>query len=74
MRDEGQTHLKGQHACHGTALLRAGLLAAWLCTVAAPAAAQQVLTVAAFPAVDEIVKAAIPAWKKLHPTDRKGVV
>ena len=68
MRDEGQTHLKGQHACHGTALLRAGLLAAWLCTVAAPAAAQQVLTVAAFPAVDEIVKAAIPAWKKLHPT------
>jgi len=25
------------------------------------------LTVAAFPAVDQIVKAAIPAWKKLHP-------
>jgi multiple sugar transport system substrate-binding protein len=32
------------------------------------AQAQQVLVVAAFPAVDEIVKAAIPAWKKLHPT------
>ena len=29
--------------------------------------AQQVLTVAAFPAVDEIVKAAIPAWKQRHP-------
>ena len=32
------------------------------------ARAQQVLTVAAFPAVDEIVKSAIPAWKRLHPT------
>jgi multiple sugar transport system substrate-binding protein len=30
--------------------------------------AQQTLTIAAFPAVDEIVKAAIPAWKKMHPT------
>ncbi len=30
--------------------------------------AQQVLTVAAYPAVDQIVKAAIPAWKQLHPT------
>ena len=27
----------------------------------------QVLTVAAFPAVDEIVRAAMPAWKRLHP-------
>ncbi len=32
------------------------------------AAAQQVLTVAAYPAVDEIVRAAIPRWKQLHPT------
>ncbi|CAD5372771.1 Sugar ABC transporter substrate-binding protein [Rubrivivax sp. A210] len=47
---------------------------AWLALAAAsalagpgPALAQQVLTVAAFPAVDEIVRAAIPAWKKLHP-------
>jgi multiple sugar transport system substrate-binding protein len=32
-----------------------------------PAQAQQVLTVAAFPAVDEIVRSAIPAWKRLHP-------
>jgi multiple sugar transport system substrate-binding protein len=42
--------------------------AAALC--GASAHAQQgttTLTVAAFPAVDQIVKAAIPAWKKLHP-------
>lgn len=47
-------------------------LSCWLvmgvATLAAgSAAAQQQLTVAAFPAVDEIVKAAIPAWKRLHP-------
>ncbi len=30
-------------------------------------AAQKSLTVAAFPAMDQIVKAAIPEWKKLHP-------
>ncbi len=30
--------------------------------------AQQTLIVAAYPAVDEIVKSAIPAWKRLHPT------
>jgi multiple sugar transport system substrate-binding protein len=44
----------------------------WLALAAALcwplAMAQQVLTVAAYPAVDEIVKAAIPAWKRLHPT------
>jgi len=33
-----------------------------------PARAQQVLTVAAFPEMDQIVRAAVPAWKKLHPT------
>lgn len=33
-----------------------------------PAQAQQTLIVAAYPAVDEIVKSAIPAWKRLHPT------
>jgi hypothetical protein len=32
------------------------------------AQAQQTLTIAAFPAVDDIVRAAIPAWKRLHPT------
>ena len=43
-------------------------MAALLGLAVVPAQAQRVLTVAAFPAVDEIVKAAIPAWKKLHPT------
>jgi multiple sugar transport system substrate-binding protein len=32
-----------------------------------PSHAQKVLIVAAYPAVDEIVRAAIPEWKKLHP-------
>ena len=41
----------------------AGLLASMLWA----AHAQSVLTVAAFPAVDKIVEAAIPAWTKLHP-------
>jgi multiple sugar transport system substrate-binding protein len=36
--------------------------------------AQQTLTVAAYPAVDEIVKAAIPAWKKKHPNVEIKVV
>ena len=34
----------------------------------ANAVAQQTLTVAAFPAVDEIVRAAVPQWKRMHPT------
>ncbi len=33
----------------------------------AAAQAQVVLTVAAFPAVDDIVRSAIPHWKRLHP-------
>ena len=44
---------------------------AWLSLSAlttAGAQAQQTLIIAAFPAVDEIVKSAIPAWQKLHPT------
>ena len=42
---------------------------AGVCSVCAfsQSLAQQSLTIAAFPAVDEIVRAAIPAWKKLHP-------
>jgi multiple sugar transport system substrate-binding protein len=40
----------------------------------APAQAQQILTVAAFPAVDEIVRSAIPAWQALHPTVQIKVV
>lgn len=42
------------------------LLAAAMATTSA--FAQTTLTVAAYPSVDQIVKAAIPAWKKLHPT------
>lgn len=42
---------------------------AGLCLAVSATAAQasQVLTVAAFPAVDQIVLAALPAWKRLHP-------
>ncbi len=47
-------------------LLRQSVACA-LAALALPALAQQVLTVAAFPAVDDIVRAALPAWKKLHP-------
>lgn len=36
--------------------------------------AQQTITVAAYPAVDEIAKAAIPAWKKKHPTVEVKVI
>jgi multiple sugar transport system substrate-binding protein len=44
-------------------------LAALALSPALPAAAAKpkVLTVAAYPAVDKIIEAAIPAWKKLHP-------
>ena len=35
--------------------------------VLSPAQAQETLVVAAFPAVDEIVRSAIPEWKRLHP-------
>ena len=37
------------------------------CWLATGAHAQTTLTVAAFPAVDKIVKSAIPGFKKLHP-------
>lgn len=37
-------------------------------TLASAALAQQTLTVAAYPAVDEIAKSAIAMWKKKHPT------
>ena len=40
-------------------------LAGLLCMVSATA--QQSLTVAAYPAVDEIARSAIPLWKKKHP-------
>ena len=52
----------------GRALWRVRLLVWGIVGLAPfPAAAQQQLTVAAYPAVDKIVEAAIPAWKKLHP-------
>ena len=38
------------------------------------ARAQQTLTIAAFPAVDDIVRAAIPAWKATHPNVEIKVV
>jgi multiple sugar transport system substrate-binding protein len=38
------------------------------------AAAQQVLVVSAYPAVDEIVRAALPAWHRLHPNVEVKVV
>lgn len=52
-----------------TTLMKPLLIAAAACAaLCAPLAqAETVLTVAAFPAVDKIVKSAIPAWKKLHP-------
>lgn len=53
----------------GRQRMRRGCLAlvAAACLPAQAQQAKRVLTVAAFPAVDEIVKAAIPAWKRLHP-------
>ena len=39
-----------------------------LTALASPALAQTTLTIAAFPAVDEIVRSAIPLWKRSHPT------
>ena len=45
-------------------MLVAGLLG-WACTCGVYA--QQTLIIAAYPAVDEIARAAIPMWKKLHP-------
>ncbi|MDP2007760.1 MAG: extracellular solute-binding protein [Rubrivivax sp.] len=43
------------------------LVALALTLLSSAATAQRVLTVAAYPAVDKIVEAAIPAWQKLHP-------
>lgn len=56
------TSMTRRQACSG---LGASLLALALPTAAAPM--PTALTVAAFPSVDKIVTAAIPAWKKLHP-------
>ncbi|MFY7976166.1 MAG: ABC transporter substrate-binding protein [Rubrivivax sp.] len=58
-------HRGGRWPGHAGVFLR---LAAVISVTQAPCVhAQQVLTVAAYPAVDKIVEAAIPAWKKQHP-------
>lgn len=56
----------------GVALSLAGLVAVAFSHPSAQA--QQVLTVAAFPAVDEIVRAALPEWKKRYPNVEIKVV
>jgi multiple sugar transport system substrate-binding protein len=57
--------LPARHPLYATVqLFLAGLASVTLVTTAS---AQQTLTVAAYPAVDEIAKSAIPLWKKTHP-------
>ena len=53
--------------CRSNLGVRAQLVLSALAFAAVSAQAQQVLTVAAFPAVDKIVEAAVPAWNRLHP-------
>ena len=60
-----------RHAWPGYWLVLLGMLGLLL---AQRAAAQQVLVVAAYPAVDEIVRAALPAWQRLHPNVEVKVV
>jgi len=55
---------------HRRALLAAGLA----CALPVCAAARRKLTVAAFPLLDEIVKAALPRWQRLHPDVEVQVV
>lgn len=43
-------------------------LALWLAATGLAQAQSQTLSVTAYPAVDEIIKAALPLWKKKHPT------
>lgn len=50
------------------------LLGLTLGLAAAPAQAQQVLVVAAYPAVDQIIKAALPAWAAQNPNVEVKVV
>jgi multiple sugar transport system substrate-binding protein len=45
-----------------------------LAALSGTASAQQQLVIAAFPAVDEIVRAAAPAWKQLHPNVELKIV
>lgn len=60
-----------------TRWIRLGMQAACLCVAALThlsAQAQQTLTVAAFPAIDQIVRAALPEWKRRHPNVEVKVV
>lgn len=60
-----------------TRWIRLGTQAACLCVAALThlsAQAQQTLTVAAFPAIDQIVRAALPEWKRRHPNVEVKVV
>lgn len=60
-----------------TRWIRLGTQAACLCVAALThlsARAQQTLTVAAFPAIDQIVRAALPEWKRRHPNVEVKVV
>ena len=43
-------------------------------TMCVPLGAQTVLTVAAYPAVDDIIRAALPDWQKKHPQVQVKVV
>jgi multiple sugar transport system substrate-binding protein len=54
--------------------LLAGAAAAWVPCLPARSAPRQRLTVAAFPAVDSIVRAALPAWQQRHPDVEVQVV
>lgn len=54
--------------------MRCLIVAAVLALGSTDGRAQVTLTVAAFPAVDEIVRAAIPHWKRLHPDVEVKVV
>ena len=53
----------GSHCAGRRAVLAAGLMAA----LPVRGGARRTLTVAAFPLVDEIVRAAIPHWRRQHP-------
>lgn len=53
---------------HPISRLRSAVVIGLMAGYFGATSAQTVLTVAAFPAVDEIVKAALPAWKLKHPT------
>ena len=64
-----------KQSSHDNRSLLRGALATTLMALSVSAAyAQQTLTVAAFPAVDDIVRAAIPTWKKKYPNVEIKVV